>query len=329
LWIKFCIRHLIFKFVVMRIEKHISALLYRYQCVTVPGFGAFLAELRPAMADAATNTFYPPKKAVSFNANVKNNDGLLANHIATQEKISYSEAVSLINTAVAGWKQQLDNLDVVTLKNIGDFGLNAEGSLVFNPADTTNYLTGAFGLASVVSHQVKREVLKAEAQALEEKAPVIFTPERKRSYSYLKYAAVFAVIAGVGGTALANYRTAQIAQQTLAVEKAVQQKVQQRIQEATFFIESPLPAVTLPVGEALPQNMPFHIIAGAFKSEQNADKAVAELKAKGFASRRLPINKYGLYPVTYGSYATREEADASMKEIHKTTDAGAWRLTEE
>ncbi|KOS08366.1 sporulation protein [Flavobacterium akiainvivens] len=311
----------------MRIEKHISALLYRYQCVTVPGFGAFLAEVRPAVADNATNTFYPPKKAVSFNANVKNNDGLLANHIALQEKISYSEAVTLINTAVTTWKQQLDNLDVITLKNIGDFGLNAEGSLVFSPADNTNYLATAFGLASVVSHQVKREVLKAEVEELEEKAPIIFTPERKRSYSYLKYAAVFAVVAGVGGTALVNYRNAQIAQQTLAVEKAVQQKVQQRIQEATFFIETPLPAVTMPVDETLPANLHYHIIAGAFKSEENADKAVAELKTKGFKSQRLAPTKYGLYPVTYNSFATRQEANAGMKELHKTTDPGAWVLT--
>ena len=78
------------------IEKHISALLYRYQCVIVPGFGAFLTETKPASLDADTHTFYPPKKQISFNANLKNNDGLLANHIALQEKISYGEAVRKI-----------------------------------------------------------------------------------------------------------------------------------------------------------------------------------------------------------------------------------------
>jgi nucleoid DNA-binding protein/cell division septation protein DedD len=317
------------KFVVMRIEKYISALLYRYQCVTVPGFGAFLTEVRPAMADSSTYTFYPPKKAVSFNANVKNNDGLLANHIATQQKISYAQAVEQINAAVASWKQQLDNLDVITLKNIGDFGLNAEGSLVFNPVDSTNYLTSAFGLASVVSSPVKREVFKAEAEELEEKAPVIFTPERKRSYSYLKYAAVFAVIVGVGGAAVVNYRNAQVERQTLAVEKSVQQKVQQRLQDATFLIKPSLPAVTMTVEEAQPEILPYHIIAGAYKSEANADKAVAELKAKGFKSERLAPTKYGLHPVTYSSFATRQEANAAMKELHKITDPGAWVLTEE
>jgi nucleoid DNA-binding protein len=315
----------------MRIEKHIAALLYRYQCVTVPGFGAFLTDVRPAQLDSATHTFYPPKKVVSFNANVKNNDGLLANHIALQEKISYTEAIAQIQEAVAGWKQSLDNLDIITFKNIGDFGLNAEGSLVFTPLNTTNYLTGAFGLSNIVSAGIKREAYKAEVEELEEKAPIIFTPERKRTYSYLKYAAVFAVLigAGGGGTAVVNYRNTQIAQQTLAVEKAVQQKVQQRIQEATFFIENPLPAVSLPLQAEAAVKTPYHVIAGAFKSEANADKAVAQLQEKGFNAQRLAPNKFGLHPVTYGSYATYDEAHISMRAIHKSNDAGAWLLVDE
>ena len=328
MWIKFCIHPLLVNFVAMRIEKHIAALLYRYQCVTVPGFGAFLTDVRPAQLDGATHTFYPPKKVVSFNANVKNNDGLLANHIALQEKISYIEAVAQINEAVTNWKQSLDNLDILPLKNIGDLGLNAESSLVFTPANSTNYLAEAFGLSTVVSTGIKREIYKAEAEELEEKAPIIFTPQRKRSYTYLKYAAIFAVVTGAGGTSLVNYRNARIAEQTLAVEKAVQQKVQQRIQEATFFIENPLPAVSMPVAEKA-VHLPYHVIAGAFRSEENADKAVAELQAKGFNAQRLAPTKYGLFPVTYGSYATRDEAGISMKAIHKTEDAGAWLLVTE
>jgi len=312
----------------MRIEKHIAALLYRYQCVTVPGFGAFLTNVCPAQLDDATHTFYPPEKVVSFNANVKNNDGLLANHIAMQEKISYAAAVSQINAAVIAWKLSLDNLDIITLKNIGDFGLNTEGSLVFTPVNTTNYLTEAFGLSAIVSAEIKRETYRAQVEALEEKAPILFTPERKRNYSYLKYAAVFAVVVGAGGTALVNYRNTQIAQQTLAVEKAVQQKVQQRIQEATFIIENPMPAVALTLHET-PVKQPYHIIAGAFKSEANADKAVKQLQARGYNAQRLPPNKFGLHPVTYGSYTTHDEARLSMKAIHKSEDTGAWLLIDE
>ena len=326
MWIKFCTRHALFNFVVMMIEKHISALLYRYQCVTVPGFGAFLTEIRPSYLDANSHTFYPPKKLVSFNANVKNNDGLLANHIALQEKISYGAAVHAIAVSVEDWKQVLNNYDIITLKNLGEIGLNAEGSLVFTPDVPVNYLTEAFGLSAVVSSAVRREELKAEVEALEERAPIIFTPERKRSYSYLKYAAVLAVLAGAGVTGFKTYHDQQVEMQTLAVQNAVQEKVQQQLQQATFFIDNPLPAVTLPLTVEKPVNTPYHIVAGAYKSEANADKAVAQLKEKGFKAQRLEPNKFGLYPVSYGGYTTYAEAQTGMRKIHKTDNPEAWLM---
>jgi len=46
--IKFYHHHAMYNFVFMKIEQYISRLLYRYQCVTVPGFGAFLTEIQPA-----------------------------------------------------------------------------------------------------------------------------------------------------------------------------------------------------------------------------------------------------------------------------------------
>lgn len=331
MWIKFCNRPVNVNFVAMMIEKHISALLYRYQCVTVPGFGAFLTDIRSAHLDAGTHTFYPPKKLVSFNANVKNNDGLLANHIAVQEKISYTDAVAHINTAVNNWLAKLNNLDVISLKNLGEFGLNTEGSLVFTPDVPVNYLTEAFGLSSLVSPAVKREVYIAEVEALEEKAPITFTPQRRRSYSYLKYAAVFAVLLGAGAFGLKTYNDQRAEQQTLAVQNAVQEKVQQRIQQATFFIDNPLPAVTvtLPLKVAEAVKTPYHVVAGAYQSDANANKAVRILKSQGFDAQRLGVNKYKLFLVGYGSYATYAEAQQKMHELHKTRDKDAWLLVKE
>ena len=46
----------------MELETYISDLLYRYECVTIPEFGAFLTQRASATIDDATNTFYPPKK---------------------------------------------------------------------------------------------------------------------------------------------------------------------------------------------------------------------------------------------------------------------------
>lgn len=313
----------------MQIEKHISDLLYRYQCVTVPGFGAFLTETVSAHVTGSASSFFPPKKVVSFNANVKNNDGLLANHVSLQEKMSYELAVIKIGDVVNEWTYLLQNRNRVVLKNIGEISVNNEMNWVFEPANTINYLTDSFGLSSFVSPEITREVLKQEVEALEEKAPIIFTPERKRDYSYLKYAAVFVVMLGAGGFGYKTYYDQQITNQTLLVEKNVQDKVQQQIQEATFVISAPVEAVELSVAAPVEEKMPYHLVAGAYRSEVNANKAIAELKAAGFENAKmLPMNKHNLYPVVYGSFKNLNEAQTKRKNIQKSHNAEAWLLIE-
>jgi hypothetical protein len=308
----------------MQIEKHISDLLYRYQCVTVPGFGAFLTEIIPAHVTGSASSFFPPKKVVSFNANVKNNDGLLANHVALQEKMSYELAVIKINEVVNEWSYLLQNRNRVVVKNIGEISVNNELNWVFEPANTVNYLTDAFGLSSFVSPEITREVLKQQVEALEERAPIIFTPQRKRNYSYLKYAAVFTVMLGAGTFGYKMYYDQQILEQTLIVEKKVQEKVQQQIQEATFVLSNPIPTVELALPE---EKLPYHLVAGAYRSEENANKAIAELLAAGFdKAKMLPINKHDLYPVVFASFKTLKEAQAKRKAIQKSHSAEAWLL---
>ena len=313
----------------MQIEKHISDLLYRYQCVTVPGFGAFLTETVSAHVTGSASSFFPPKKVVSFNANVKNNDGLLANHVALQEKMSYELAVIKIGDVVNEWTYLLQNHNRVVLKNIGEISVNNEMNWVFEPANTVNYLTDSFGLTPFVSPEITREVLKQEVATLEEKAPIIFTPERKKDYSYLKYAAVFVVMLGAGGFGYKTYYDQQIETKTLAVQKKVQEKVQQQIQQATFVISTPIEAVELSVAAPVEEKMPYHLVAGAYRSEVNANKAIAELKAAGFENAKmLPMNKHNLYPVVYGSFKNLNEAQTERKNIQKSHNAEAWLLIE-
>ena len=313
----------------MQIEKHISDLLYRYQCVTVPGFGAFLTETVSAHVTGSASSFFPPKKVVSFNANVKNNDGLLANHVALQEKMSYELAVIKIGDVVNEWTYLLQNRNRVVLKNIGEISVNNEMNWVFEPANTVNYLTDSFGLSSFVSPEITREVLKQEVEALEEKAPIIFTPERKKDYSYLKYAAIFVVMLGAGGFGYKTYYDQQIETKTLAVQKNVQEKVQQQIQQATFVINSPVEAVELSVAAPVEEKMPYHLVAGAYRSEENANKAITELKAAGFENAKmLSMNKHNLYPVVYGSFKNLNEAQTERKNIQKSHNAEAWLLIE-
>ena len=317
----------------MKIEQYISQLLYRYQCVTVPGFGAFLTEIQSARLDGSSNSFYPPKKLISFNPYLKNNDGLLANHLSQAEKIGYEIAINAIQNEVSQWKNKLQEHGVFSIKNIGEFSFNSERNLVFVPFDQMNYLKESFGLTSYVSPSVKREVYKEVLEVLEEKVIPLnvdtFIPEKRNNYSFLKYAAIFVLTAGITasvGYQLYDNHQKEIAQKIMVTETNVQKKVNQKIQEATFFIENPLPSVTLTVAN---EKMNYHVVAGAFRQEENAVKAYNELNKLGYKARRVAPNKHGLLPVFYGSFSTYSEAQEAMKVIKKAHNSEAWLLIEE
>ncbi|WP_338732202.1 SPOR domain-containing protein [Mangrovimonas cancribranchiae] len=307
----------------MHIDSYISDLLYRYDCVTIPGFGAFLTTRVSAKVHETTNSFYPPKKVLSFNEQLQHNDGLLSSYIAEVEKIPYESAVKKLNKHVKAIKAYLVEGETITFENIGDLTLNEEGNIIFDPSYHINYLTDAFGLSQFVSQNVTREAYKQEVEAIEETVPLTITPEKRQARPYLKYAAIAVIALGLGGFLGANYYVNQIETQNQIAQEEANKQLENKIQEATFVIDNPLPAVTLNVKK---QTGNYHIIAGAFRVEENSDKKVSQLKALGYPARKIGQNRYGLHEVVYASYENRLEALDALREVKNNHNTAAWLL---
>ena len=307
----------------MILEYHIAQLLYRYQCVTVPNFGAFLTETISANIQESNQTFYPPKKVISFNVNIKNNDGLLANHIVATQKMLYGDALIAINNQVNTWKLTLENNEAILLKNIGSITKNSDGNLFFEPTESVNFLTESFGLNAFVSPIVKREAEKDwQIQGLNQNTELVYETKNYVN-QFLKYAAIFLVSVGGAAFGYSYYLNNQEIKETLMVQNEVQATITSKIQEATFFIDNPLveSATTSTVS-----TLPFHIMAGSFRNENNANQELKNLISKGFKARILPKNSQGLFPVVYGSFVTYTEAQYKLTEIQNTLNTEAWLL---
>ena len=309
----------------MQLETYISDLLYRYECVTVPEFGAFLTHKVTASIDDANNTFYPPKKVVTFNEQIQKNDGLLAHYIADVEKIPFETAIQKIQTRVKGLKENLAQGKTISFANIGDIEFNNEGKIQFEPIYNINYLTDAFGLSQFVSPAIDRDVYKEDVEKLEKVYPISITQEKRYSRPYLKYAAVALIALTVGGFAASNYYIKQIESYNQVAQEEAAQQLDAKIQQATFNLNS-LPAITISVTK---QSGSYHLIAGAFRVEENSDKKVDELKALGYKARKIGINKYGLHEVVYASYEDRIEALNALRTIKQTHNQDAWLLVKE
>ena len=308
----------------MHLENYISDLLYRYDCVTIPEFGAFLTKKVSAKVHETTHAFYPPKKVLSFNEQLQHNDGLLASYISEVEKTPYEMASQKINDQVKSIKSSLVQGKTLTLQNIGDLSLNSDGKIVFEPSYHINYLTDSFGLSQFTSTSVSREVYKEEVEAIEKVIPITVTPEKRRSARpLLKYAAVALIALTAGGFVASNYYVNKIEAHNQLAQEEANEQLDAKVQEATFVIENPLPAATLTVEK---QTGNYHIVAGAYRVAENSQTKVEQLQALGYKARMIGVNKYGLHEVVYASYQTSEEALKALRQIRREHNASAWLM---
>ena len=308
----------------MHLAKQISYLLYRYDCVTVPGFGAFLGTPIPAELDIDKETIYPPTKQISFNEQLQSNDGLLANSISVEQQTSYEHAVRLVHKEVVRWKSKLHDGKTIELERIGKLHLNAEKNVVFVPTKDYNHLPESFGLHPVQAQKIDRiKVLKSTPKIID------FNNDRSQNQLYSQgknskplrqvAAAAAAVVIGYAGfMAYGDYTQDQQIAQEIQLRKEAKQEGQQAV-----FDLGELPNLSI---QTIPQEA-YHVIGGAFAVESNADRYLTQLFQKGFFSaQKLAPNSYGLPMVALGSRVDRSEALAFLRQVQRTEVADAWLL---
>lgn len=287
-------------------------MLYRYDCVIVPDFGGFVANWIGAKIHEPSQTCSPPTKQVGFNPYLTHNDGLLASHVASSENIRFEQANGMIAKRVAQWNSVI-KVNPLVIDGVGSFSLNDQGQLVFNPDDTVNFLRSSFGMEPLELFSIGGEHDKQRASVAKHNT------SKKRAH-YLKYAAsalIFIPLAYAGWVGYENR------QEQMILEKN-QQALQAKIQSSTFVVDLPLPLIELKIKKELPK--PYHVIAGAFRSVENAHIKVNQLKKKGYQAKILGKNEWGLTQVAYASFYDKKKAYQQLASIKKVNANNAWLL---
>lgn len=308
----------------MQLSPYIKDLLYRYECVIIPGFGAFLANYTSARIDANSSTFYPPGKTISFNRQLQTNDGLLANYVASVEGTSYELALQKIRNFTGSLSLKLSKGERVNLDTIGDFSLTPENKVQFLPCGTENFNIASFGLTSLISSEILRNIQQKQL-ATAQKARVLSAPTRGVA-PFIKYAAIGLIAIAISGLTGLKIYEGTVQEYNFAQKQKANTKLEKQIQQATFSITSPLPTLELSVTK---QTGKYHVVAGAFRVKENAERKVAQLHKKGFAAVNIGVNKYGLHQVVYASYQNRLQALKDLRIIKATQNKDAWLLVKE
>ena len=298
----------------MILANYINDLLYRYDCVIIPDFGGFVTNKIGTKLNSDTHTFYPPTKQIAFNSHLKHNDGLLANYIASTEKISFEKASKAISLSVIKWQNKL-KIAEIQLANLGTLSLNKKKQIIFEPRKEINFLTASFGLATVTHSLVNRYAAQVKPIL-----PILKTKNKKGVPTFIKYAATAAILLTLG---LGGYNGRKQNQER-AVYANQQRAIEKKIQSATFIISNPLPTLKLNVVKKITTQ--YHVVAGAFQFTKNADRKVKQLISDGFNATIIGVNKWGLTQVAFDSYPDKNEAINHLNKIRKTISKDAWLL---
>ena len=298
----------------MTIFKDIVELLHNNDCVILPGFGAFV--LKKKSASIIQNKFIPPSKNVSFNSMLKENDGLLVKYISGTRKTSYKKALNLVEKEVEAFNKKLTRDLLVEIESIGIFELKDENSLNFNPNLSINFDSSSFGLQSFLKDPLLKNI------KTESKKEISFV-----SNYLLRNAAIFISVMGLSYLGYFNY-TNYIDTEKLNNIAVAQNQILKKVQAATFDLGE-LPAISLNVSAPVinQSSIYFSVIAGSFRSKNNAQKQLNSLISLGYKASYTTINPKGLFRVAYARLKTRKEASSLISKI-KGSGQDAWLLIE-
>ena len=299
----------------MSISKHINELLYNHNCVIVPGFGAFLT--KNIAASRNNDVFSPPKKTIAFNSMLKENDGLLANKISATDGISYTAALKKIKKDVKTLASSL-NVGEVEIDNIGTLRLNDEKKVQFQPNQNVNFDSRSYGLESFTRPPRK-------TSSPEEKVKKLSIPD----YA-VRYAAIIILLIGISSISYNSFDEFRYEQKAESLANA-QKKILENVQTATFDlgeyakISIPIKQNIIPVKSS---SIYYSVIAGSFRSMENANKKLKSLITLGYQASFTSVNPKGLHRVAYARLKNRNEAVNLIARIKKEKGNDAWLLIE-
>jgi hypothetical protein len=370
----------------IKLEDTIHDMLYMYECVVIPDFGGFVSSYQSAQILSDKNLIVPPSKNLTFNALLIKNDGLLAQEIIAKHKVTYLEAIHIIDLEVDRWLAVLSSSKSVNIKGVGTIIKNKKGSLIFTQDLNTNLSNDSYGLGMIKAQVLKKEGIsgKLKEEFVQRQASPVFNQKVRKIAAGGSMAAVFLVLfiwsyinldlvqnraeslslffsSEISNEAsreksekdlsndtdniitssksaennqiinsaeslstellheIDSILSVEVEEETIVEETSTRQKA--KIDNTEVAIENDAS------DDQYLNNGKYIIVAGCFRSYNNANNFVKELKSLGYDAQLAGHSAKGLHRVVYGSHNDRSDAVKSMRWIQSTHNAQAWMTT--
>lgn len=342
---------------VIELVKHIEVLLLSNDCVTIPGFGGFVAHYIPARIDETDGVFLPPMRAIGFNPQLKLNDSLLVQSYVEVYDISYPEALRRVEEEVETIQDTISREGSCVLDNIGTLTANDEGVIRFAPAESGILTPSLYGLGTLefpmlnAPATLSRTV--AEGTSADSRTVAVVTPaedegndveeedDEERALtirmSWIRNAVAVAaaivlfflmstpvVNSDFGspeqGILSANTLYKLLPKDTNTVPATPVAKKQEAPVAEVNKQEAPAAASPLPSKEEVgSEDAPYCLCLASQVKRSNAEEFARQLRARGHKDVEVYIHN-NVVRVVYGHFKSESAAYAALSNLHAEDD---------
>lgn len=344
------------------IIKGIKEQLFFNNYLVLPGFGGFVLKSRPSHFSASGGLLLPPSKTVSFNLQLKQNDGILAVWLQNKLTCSASEALTHLTDFSGFCMGVLSAKRRLTIDGVGFFFMDFENNICFEPQQDSNFLSESFGLMplsikplEVEAHKAKKETVFVDRTLVraEIKPEKVFSKRNFRNALYpiivaaLSMSLLFLIVGhsksgGLLYSSLFDTKTigvyTPIHYTELNLPVAAQLKTSyvadangiatvefaDKKTLALVAVENKSNATTINHSLSIASHKQgYEIVLGCFTVLSNAKRMNTQLNSQNIQTNISTKNAKGMYVISDGNFESKTEAIKRLQEL-KVLFPKAW-----
>ncbi len=311
----------------LNLEKHISELLYQYDCVIVPNLGGFVANNISAQFNEKTGIFNPPSREIGFNKSLSYNDGLLINYIAKCEKLPYEEVQDKLLKHISILKYQLVKGETLQFANIGNLKADNLGNPYFIAEKENPFATESFGLSTFHFNTLEQEKeLNDRSRHLVRKT--------LQSRSVRQIAASITLLLGLmfispeieNPSQFSSFSNMIPQLETTTTNTSIIEDKAIPVADQTTLIEEEV--ASEPIEKTITPENKYFIIGGSFKYEKPALDYINKLNKRGINTAEILNSDKGRFRVSLEAFTSKDEASMALNKYRKNNGySSAWLFT--
>ncbi|MCK4701083.1 MAG: SPOR domain-containing protein, partial [Bacteroidales bacterium] len=294
--------------------------------------------IQSAKINQTQNSFSPPYKEISFNRDLKHNDGLLIGYVSRAKNIGFVDAKRLVDSFVKNLNIKLNKGKKVVIEDVGVLQMDKEKNIQFEPSNTINFLLDSYGLGHFNFDPLEEyDVTKRIQKKFEERSPASLSRRRTLRRLAIAIPVAVALVLIPLKTNMLDFnadisslnpfsKTEQVQPKTESTvsEKPIIEKTDIKkpvaIEETEKTAETPAKTIAKQSPVSQPEkpvaDLQYYIIAGSFLSENNAHSMKNQLTGQGFDPIVFKANN-DFYRVGIKGYSSIDLAIKEMREMRK------------